>query len=187
MYLTNVPFEKAVFVEGPGTGLRAGIRGLPRLESNLYQDAFESQLEQAIEYARLFATVERDDFDDSNVDLVIAVDKADLSFRRAVNLAYFPLALATLTLYIWVGGPIGTDTQYFDVTLHVAEPGSSSDLFAVGSHLQKDHWISLYSPEYWAQDAPCRGPAGRRVLADLVHQLEQGLRAHGLFAGAPRP
>jgi len=188
MYLGEVPVEGASFTEGPGTGLQVGVRGLDRLESNLYQDAFERELEKALARSLLFEQVERNDFDESSVDLVISIDKADLSVRRQVNLAYFPLALATLTLYIWVGGPIATDTQYFDVTLHAFRPNEFSELFSVSSKLQKDHWISLYSAEYWAtMTTPCRGPAAKRVLTDLISQLDRELRVRGLLGGRERP
>ena len=186
MYVKEADLEAVVPVEAPGTGLRAGLRGLDRLESNVYQAAFEQQLLRALERSRLFATVHLDDFDPANVDLVIAVDKADLSVRRRINLAYFPLAIATLTLYIWVGGPIVTDTQYFDVALHASKPGSQAELFSVASRLDEDHWINLYSPEYWAQDAPCRGPAAGEVLADLVRQLGDGLRDRRIAVGPER-
>jgi hypothetical protein len=188
MYLSEVSVEGASFTEGPGTGLRVGVRGLDRLESNLYQDTFERELEQALAHSLLFKEVKRNDFDEPSVDLVINVDKADLSVRRQVNLAYFPLALVTVTLYIWVGGPIATDTQYFDVTLHVFQPNEPSELFSVSSKLQKDHWINLYSPEYWATvTTPCRGPAAKRVLTDLVGQLDRELRVRGLYGGRERP
>lgn len=179
MYIANVPLERIAKVDVSPTGLSAGIRGLDRLESNLYQDAFELELERSLHHSGMFERVVRNDFADSDVDVVIRVDAADLSYRRNVNLAYFPLAVATLTLYIWVGGPIFTDLQYFDVTLHVERP-AGHELFAVESRVKDGHWINLYGREYG--DDPCRGPGAHVVMEDLIAKLRDGLRSAGPMA-----
>ena len=103
------------------------------------------------------------------------MDKANLSYRRRVNAAYFPLALATLTLYIWVGGPVETDVQYYDATLHV-EDSAGSRLFTASSQVTTGHWLSLYSSERGS--IACRGPDAHQVIEDLVAQVRSGMREH---------
>ena len=187
MVISDVPLEKIEPVGAPGS-LRAGVRGLARLESSVYQSELERQLARSLEHAGLFASVAHGDFADEDVDLLLRVDKADVSFRRHVNLAYFPLALATLTIYIWVGGPIQTDEQFYDVTLHAEKPGGEA-LFSVTSTLKKDHWLNLYTKESWNQQIMCRGPHAYRMMNDLVSQLAAKLRGAdlALARGATRP
>jgi hypothetical protein len=184
MYLGNVQLEEIDEVRAQPTGLRAGIRGLDRLESNLYQSSLELEFERALHRSGIFSRVVRDDFHASDVDLVMRFEKADLSYRRNMNLAYLPLALATLTIYIWVGGPILTDTQYFDVNVHVEQP-EGHEIFALRSQGNHDHWINLYSDEY-GDDAPCSGPDAREVMADLIQQLREKIRSTASAAGAAR-
>jgi hypothetical protein len=181
MYLGNVPLEKFDEARAQPTGLRAGIRGLDRLESNLFQGALELEFERALHRSGMFSKVARGEFDAADVDLVMRFEKADLSYRRNPNLAYFPLALATLTIYIWVGGPILTDTQYYDINVHVERP-EGHEILALRSQRSDDHWINLYSKEY-GSDEPCSGPDAHEVIADLIDQLHKGLRSSAPIAG----
>jgi hypothetical protein len=57
-------------------------------------------------------------------DVVLRLAFARYRQRRAPHPAYFPAAFLTATLYIWVGGPIFTDTSDLEATLSIepAEP-----------------------------------------------------------------
>lgn len=185
MLLRNVKLEKLDDVEISRVDRTVGIRSLARMESNPYQDLLELELERSLHHAKLFESVVRDDFQDADVDWVIHVEKADLSYRRRPNLAYFPLALATLTLYIWVGGPIVTDISYFDVTLHL-DRSDGTRVGSARSHLDKSHWINLYSGHTRAQGGVCDGPHAHLVMADLIRQLSDLLQTSGGLAAGGR-
>ncbi len=177
MLLGNVKLEKLDGLEIAPTTQVVGIRGLDRMESNPYQDHLELEFERSLHHVGLFERVVRDDFDDADVDWVIRVGKADLSYRRHPNLAYFPLALVTLTLYIWVGGPVVTDVSYFDVTLHVDRPDGTR-VASVTSTIDESHWINLYSNHSRSQGGVCDGPKSHLWMADLIRQLDGVVRAN---------
>jgi hypothetical protein len=145
----------------------------------------ESQIVRVIEESGLFASVAREPFDPGQVDLSIRIEPAIVAFDRRVNMAYFPLALATLTLYIWVGGPVATDTEFYDVTLKVADAGGRH-AFDVSTHETHTHWISIYSSEY--RGALCKGPNAGEATAGLVKDLAAKLASAGFAAtGRDRP
>ncbi|EKR27626.1 hypothetical protein [Leptospira interrogans] len=52
---------------------------------------------------------------------VLQISCDEYSERREPHLAYFPLAILTVTLYIWFGGPIHTDTSKYSCELNVQD------------------------------------------------------------------
>jgi hypothetical protein len=173
LLLTRASFEPPA-VEA--SRARAGIQGVPRLESNKYQAMLEAQIARGIDASGLFASVAHGDFDPQQVDLLIRIEPAIAAWDRRGNLAYLPLALATLTLYIWVGGPILTDTEFYDVTLRVHD--TERHLFDVSVHRKYTHWINFYSGEYW-DNMPCQGPRAGEMVAELVRKLGERLASAG--------
>jgi hypothetical protein len=69
---------------------------------------------RAIESSKLFSSVSIGVVDPVEIDLRLRFDRGTVAVNRRVNLSYFPLALATLTLSIWLGGPIGTDIEFYE-------------------------------------------------------------------------
>jgi len=67
--------------------------------------------------------------------------------KRSVHPAYFPLALGTLTFYIWFGGPIYVDSSDLSGKL-IVEDFSGSKILEVNSKIEEEHNVSFWSPEY---------------------------------------
>lgn len=177
LLLMDMPFEPPSIQP---TRIRVGIQGVPRLESNKYQAVLESQIARVIEASGLFLSVTRGEFDPSNVDLVIQVEPAIVAWDRRPNMAYFPLAFATLTLYIWVGGPIVTDTEFYDLTLKMHD-ASGRHLFDVTTRQSHTHWNNLYRHEH--RSPRCLGPHAGELIAELVKSLSDRLASEGFKDG----
>ncbi len=165
--IRDVPIER---VSVTPSGMRIALVGLPRIESNKYQDGLENNFRNALKRSGLFAAVEGPDFDAGEVDFVLRMGRGTSASERRVNLAYFPLALGTLTLYIWFGGPIGTDIEFYGIELSGHTP-DGSPLFSFTSRQQRKHWVNFYSAEYWAADAQCRGPNAGEAIAAMIEEL----------------
>ena len=75
---------------------------------------------------------------------------------------YFSLALITLTLYIWFGGPIYEDVSDLSGVLTVKD-GTGRSLTQVTSHLHDVHSVSLWSPQYIL-------PSGISARSSLMQQ-----------------
>lgn len=160
----------------PAFPARVGVEGVPRVRSGKYQGTLEKSLVRLAREGGLFGSVSYRSFDPDEVDLVLRVEPAIVAYDIRANAAYFPLALATLTLYIWVGGPIHTHTEFYDVTVAVHDP-RGGHLFDVSTRERHTHWVSLYSREYG--DAICRGPHADEVLVGLLEDLGERLRNEG--------
>lgn len=83
------------------------------------------------------------------------VDESDLVLRfqfdrykqkRTVHPAYFPGALLTATLYIWVGGPVTTESLSFSGKL-IVEDSHGSLITEVSSQVNDKYNLSIYSNE----------------------------------------
>jgi hypothetical protein len=169
------------------TGLSVVVEGLPRMESDKYQAFVEREVARAVRDSGLFHAVYVGTGDVQDRDLVLRIHRATAAYDRRVNAAYFPLALATLTLYIWVGGPIHTDTEFYDITVSLFD-ADGTHLFDVQRREKHTHWINLYNAERY--EFRCQGPNAGQVISGLVEELGQRLAAHGAGgtrAGAAAP
>ena len=97
-------------------------------------------------------------------DVVLKFNMTSLKGRRAPHPAYIPGALLTLTIWIWVNGPIYVDS--FDVAGNlVIVDRNGKELATAEQALKFEHNVGLYGGEYWAPSM------GAQQLNKLVAQL----------------
>ena len=111
-------------------------------------------------------------------DVVLKFSMTSLQARRSPHPAYIPGALLTLTLWIWVNGPIYVDS--FDVAgdlVIVDREGKA--LAAAQEQIKFEHNVGLYGREYWSP------VMGAKKLNELVSNLLQTATA-GLAAPQPK-
>ena len=118
-----------------------------------------------------------------DVDLLtgkIGADDLVLRFRfdryrqtRSPHPAYFPAAIATLTLYIWFGGPIFTDSSDLSGSLSV-ENASGSSMVKVEAQINEDRNVSIWSQEYvFPSGLKARSAFIRDLLDQAIAQLQR--------------
>jgi hypothetical protein len=97
-------------------------------------------------------------------DVVLKFTMTSLKARRAPHPAYVPGALLTLTIWIWVNGPIYVDS--FDVAGDlVIVDREGKELAAAKEQIKFEHNVGLYGREYWAP------VMGAKKLNELVSKL----------------
>ncbi|PSL93743.1 hypothetical protein [Pseudomonas sp. R9.37] len=97
-------------------------------------------------------------------DVVLKFNMTSLKGHRAPHPAYIPGALLTLTIWIWVNGPIYVDS--FDVAGNlVIVDRNGKELATAEQALKFEHNVGLYGGEYWAPSM------GAQQLNKLVAQL----------------
>lgn len=106
----------------------------------------------------------------NNLPGKVADDDFVLDFRfdryiekRSTHPAYFPLALITMTFYIWFGGPIFVDESNLSGVLDVHD-GTGKLIVNVSSQLHEEHNVSLWSLEYAL-------PSGIEARTSLIQDL----------------
>ena len=97
-------------------------------------------------------------------DVSLKFNMTSLKGHRGVHPAYVPGALLTLTIWIWVNGPIFVDT--FDVAgdLTIVDREGKA-LASAKQEVKFERNVGLYGREYWAPTM------GARQLNELVSQL----------------
>lgn len=156
----------------PSTGQSIGVKGVPRAEMNKYQGAFEKQIVAELRYSGMFAGVYYNDYEAGDVDLEIRVAPATLWFDLSPHPAGIPLAFVTATLYIWVGGPMVTHYQQYEVTLNVYDP-NGGHLFEISEKDWFTHGVGFYSKEYGSRT--CIGPDFKEIVRPLLSRLSEKL------------
>ncbi len=97
-------------------------------------------------------------------DVTLKFNMTSLKGHRAPHPGYFPGALLTLTIWIWVNGPIYVDS--FDVAGDlVIVDRNGKELASATESIKFEHNVGLYSGEYWAPSM------GGQQLTKLVAQL----------------
>jgi hypothetical protein len=104
-------------------------------------------------------------------EYVLSFDFDRYQVRRAVHPMYFPLALLTLTIYIWVGGPIYRDVAHYSASLSVADTAGRSLVHCV-DHVDHEGNVSLWSPRY---ALPSSTEERTRLVRTLLEQAVSGL------------
>ena len=97
-------------------------------------------------------------------DVSLKFNMTSLKGHRAPHPAYVPGALLTLTIWIWVNGPIYVDS--FDVAGDlVIVDRNGKELATAKDTITFEHNVGLYSGQYWAPSM------GGQQLTKLVAQL----------------
>jgi len=124
-----------------------------------------AQLNQYVEAGEYFKQVSEFPTRLDEQDVVLKFNMTSLKGHRAPHPGYFPGALLTLTVWIWVNGPIYVDT--FDVAGDlVIEDRNGNALASARQEVKLERNVGLYGREYWA---PTLGaPQLRQVVAQLL-------------------
>lgn len=97
-------------------------------------------------------------------DVLLKFNMTSLKGHRAPHPGYFPGALLTLTVWIWVNGPIYVDS--FDVAGNlVIVDRDGKELAAAKEEVKLERNVGLYGREYWAPTM------GAQQMNQLVAQL----------------
>lgn len=97
-------------------------------------------------------------------DVVLKFNMTSLKGHRAPHPAYIPGALLTLTIWIWVNGPIYVDS--FDVAGDlVIVDRDGKELATAKDQIKFEHNVGLYGREYWSP------VMGAKQLNELVSKL----------------
>ena len=78
-------------------------------------------------------------------DLVGEIEFSSYQIKRSIHPAYFPAALLTATVYIWVGGPIAIDTVNLVATL-VVKDASGKEIARAKEEIKSKQNKSFYQP-----------------------------------------
>ncbi|KAF2408792.1 hypothetical protein ACMSI6_10925 [Pseudomonas antarctica] len=97
-------------------------------------------------------------------DVVLKFNMTSLKGHRAPHPAYIPGALLTLTIWIWVNGPIYVDSFEVAGDLVIVDR-NGKELATAKEDLKFEHNVGLYGREYWAPSM------GAQQLNTLVAQL----------------
>ena len=104
-------------------------------------------------------------------DVTLKFNMTSLKGHRAPHPAYVPGALLTLTIWIWVNGPIYVDS--FDVAGDlVIVDRNGKELAKATDSIKFEHNVGLYSGQYWAPSM------GGQQLTKLVAQLLEAATAN---------
>ncbi|BCJ06629.1 hypothetical protein POF53_23145 [Mitsuaria sp. RG] len=123
-----------------------------------------SQLGQYVEKGGYFKAISEYPTRLDEQDVLLKFDMTSLKGRRAPHPGYFPGALLTLTLWIWVNGPIYVDS--FDVAGDlVIVDRNGSELARAKDQVKLERNVGLYGREYWAPTM------GSKQLNQLVTEL----------------
>lgn len=97
-------------------------------------------------------------------DVMLKFNMTSLKGHRGPHPGYFPGALLTLTIWIWVNGPIHVDS--FDVAGDlVIVDRDGKELATAKEEVKFERNVGLYGREYWAPTM------GAKQLSELVSQL----------------
>lgn len=97
-------------------------------------------------------------------DVQLKFNLTSLKGRRTLHPAYIPGALLTLTVWIWVNGPIYVDNYDLAGEL-VVEDRNGKVLARAVEQVKEKKNLGLYNGEYWAPSL------GRFQLRDMIARL----------------
>ncbi|KAF1031224.1 MAG: hypothetical protein GAK37_00905 [Pseudomonas sp.] len=123
-----------------------------------------AQLNQYVKAGNYFKQVSEYPTRLGDNDVLLKFNMTSLKGHRAPHPGYFPGALLTLTVWIWVNGPIYVDT--FDVAGDlVIVDRDGKELAKAKDEVKFERNVGLYGREYWAPTM------GAQQLKTLVAQL----------------
>ncbi|WP_321849842.1 hypothetical protein [Pseudomonas paraveronii] len=123
-----------------------------------------AQLNQYVSTAGYFKQITEYPVRLGEQDVSLKFNMTSLKGHRGIHPGYVPGALLTLTVWIWVNGPIYVDT--FDVAGDLVIVDRDGKQLASAKHEVKfERNVGLYGREYWAPTM------GAKQLNELVAQL----------------
>ncbi|WP_455823998.1 hypothetical protein [Pseudomonas graminis] len=126
--------------------------------------ALTVQLNQYVRTAGYFKQVTEYPTRLGEQDVTLKFNMTSLKGHRAPHPGYFPGALLTLTIWIWVNGPIYVDS--FDIAGDLAIVDRNGKVLSSAKEEVKfERNVGLYGREYWAPTM------GARQLNELVSKL----------------
>ncbi len=125
-----------------------------------------------VEEAKYFSRVNRLPGTPRPDEYVLRFEFSRYRMERTPHPAYFPLAILTLTIYIWVGGPIYVDESTLTGELVVTDV-SGKTLVQVSDSFADQHDVSFNSPDYmFPTGMTARTTLVRTLLDRAVQDLE---------------
>ncbi|MDF2399092.1 hypothetical protein GWQ44_26400 [Pseudomonas sp. 3MA1] len=97
-------------------------------------------------------------------DVVLKFNMTSLKGHRAPHPGYLPGALLTLTVWIWINGPIYVDSFDLAGELSIVDR-NGQELASAKEQLKFERNVGLYGREYWAPTQ------GAKQLNELVAKL----------------
>lgn len=123
-----------------------------------------SQLNQYVKSGAYFNQVSEYPTRLGENDVVLKFNLTSLKGHRGPHPGYFPGALLTLTVWIWVNGPIYVDTFDLAGDLVIVDR-DGKELASTKQQVKFERNVGLYRREYWAPTM------GAKQLTELVAQL----------------
>lgn len=149
------------------------IRGNQDSKIQSTEDAFTLNLVRYLKQSGAFMDVVPMPGSVSSEDWVLSLAFDRYRLERSVHPAYFPSAIFTFTIYIWVGGPIFVDTARLEGEL-VIRDHEGRMIAEARKSIDEKHNVSIYSPTYALPSG-----AGERtrfveaILADALSQIPE--------------
>ena len=139
-----------------------------------------------VEDAKYFSRVNRLPGNPRPDEYVLYFDFSRYQMERTPHPAYFPLAILTLTIYIWVGGPIYVDKSTLAGEL-VVKAVSGATLVQVSDSFADQHDVSFNSPDYlFPTGMAARTTLVRTLLDRAVAELESRALAEPRTSGVSK-
>lgn len=123
-----------------------------------------SQLNEYVKAGGYFKTVTEYPTRLGERDVVLKFTMTSLKGHRAPHPGYIPGALLTLTLWIWVNGPIYVDSFDLAGDLVIVDR-DGKQLAAAKDQIKFEHNVGLYGREYWS---PVMGAKKLNVLVSSL-------------------
>ena len=139
------------------------------------RDALTLQIREFLEDGRYFDKVRILPGKPADGDLVLRFRFEHFNQTRDVHPAYFPLALLTLALYPYFGGPVFVDTSHLEGELRVAT-SDGRELAAVTAKEENSYSVSIYSSHY---ALPTGIEPRTAAVQDLVDRAMEELHKRG--------
>lgn len=139
--------------------------GLDEATRNSIGKGLTAQLDRYVDKAGYFKSVSQYPARLGEQDVLLKFDMTSLKGHRAPHPGYFPGALLTLTLWIWVDGPIYVDSFDLAGDLVVVDR-DGVELARAKDQIKFEHNVGWYGDDYWAPTI-----MGGKQLSQLVGDL----------------
>lgn len=179
----GAPLTKAPVTLPVGAQVADVVVDAPRLSDakrGVVGQQLTDQITRYVEQSNYFDKVVAFPAKAAGNDVILKFDFTSLYGHRAMHAGYLPGALLTLTVWIWVDGPIYVDTFNLAGSLTVEDP-TGKPLAKVEQRVDLKRNVGLYDREYWAmtRGSPQLRELVAKLLADAMAKLpKQDVAAH---------